>query len=287
MALKFSCADYTFPLLSLLQRLSLIRLLGFQYVDLGLFARDSQLSPEILMASPSDFTKHLKHNLDKADLSVSDVFLQIGETPDDSAVNDPNPLVRERNRAVFQYVLDLCSRIGCKHLSGLPGVQHPKVEKTRDDACAVAETAWRMEMSSQAGLLYSIEPHIGSICSDVDSTLAFLKAIPRLTLTLDYGHFIAAGQLSETVHSLVPFASHVHVRGGAKSHLQTSLKENRIDFEGMLERLANRSYRGFLALEYVWTDWQGCNRTDNVSETILLREHLSRFNVDSPEAMNV
>lgn len=287
MALKFSCADYTFPLLSLRQRLSLIRLLGFQYVDLGLFARDSQLSPEILMASPSDFTKHLKHDLDEADLSVSDVFLQIGETPDDSAVNDPNLLVRERNRAVFQYVLDLCSSLGCKHLSGLPGVQHPEIEKTRDDACAVAETAWRMEMSSQAGLLYSIEPHIGSICSDVDSTLAFLKTIPRLTLTLDYGHFIAAGQLSETVHSLVPFASHVHVRGGAKSHLQTSLKENRIDFEGMLERLANRSYRGFLALEYVWTDWQGCNRTDNLSETILLREHLSRFNVDSPEAMNV
>ena len=286
MALKFSCADYTFPLLSLRQRLSLLRLLGFQYVDLGLFARDSQLSPEALMASSSDFTKHLKRDLDKADLSVSDVFLQIGETPDDSAVNDPSPLVRERNRAVFQYVLDLCLSLDCKHLSGLPGVQHPEIEETCDNACAVAETAWRIEMASQAGLLYSIEPHIGSICSDVDSTLAFLKAIPSLTLTLDYGHFIAVGQHSETVHSLVPFASHVHVRGGAKSHLQTSLKENRIDFEGMLERLADRSYRGFLALEYVWTDWQDCNRTDNVSETILLRKYLTRFEDHSPEALN-
>ncbi|MGB8479823.1 MAG: TIM barrel protein [Acidobacteriaceae bacterium] len=287
MALKFSCADYTFPLLSLLQRLSLIQLLGFQYVDLGLFARSSQMSPERLLAMPSDFTKHLKHDLDKNGLSVSDIFLQIGETPADFAVNDPSSLVRERNRTVFHYALDLCANLGCRHLSGLPGVRHPEIEKTRDDDCAVAETAWRMEMSSLAGLQYSIEPHIGSICPDVDSTLTFLKAVPRLTLTLDYGHFIAAGQLLETVHSLVPFASHVHVRGGAESHLQTSVKENQIDFEGILERLANRSYRGFLALEYVWTDWQGCNRTDNVSETLLLREHLSRFNVDSPEAMNV
>jgi hypothetical protein len=29
-----------------------------------------------------------------------------------------------------------------------------------------------------------------------------------------------------------------------------------------------------IALEYVWVDWEGCNRTDNISETILLRERL-------------
>jgi len=39
----------------------------------------------------------------------------------------------------------------------------------------------------------------------------------------------------------------------------------------MLTGLQQLGYDGFLALEYVWVDWKGCNRTDNVSETMLLR----------------
>lgn len=27
-------------------------------------------------------------------------------------------------------------------------------------------------------------------------------------------------------------------------------------------------------MEYVWVDWKGCNRTDNVSKTLLLRRAL-------------
>jgi hypothetical protein len=30
-------------------------------------------------------------------------------------------------------------------------------------------------------------------------------------------------------------------------------------------------YNGYFAIEYVWQDWQDCNRSENVSETILFR----------------
>ena len=83
-------------------------------------------------------------------------------------------------------------------------------------------------------------------------------------MTLDYGHFVMAGEDSAAVHELLPFASHVHVRGGAPERLQTTVNENMIDFSGMLARLQSSAYSGFLALEYVWIDWKGCNRTDNV-----------------------
>jgi sugar phosphate isomerase/epimerase len=63
-------------------------------------------------------------------------------------------------------------------------------------------------------------------------------------------------------------------RGGTFDKLQTTVGENTIDFPGMLTGLKQLSYDGFLALEYVWIDWKGCNRTDNVSETILLRRAL-------------
>jgi hypothetical protein len=42
----------------------------------------------------------------------------------------------------------------------------------------------------------------------------------------------------------------------------------------MVRRLQKQKYTGFLAIEYVWTGWERCNRTDNVSETIILRDQL-------------
>jgi sugar phosphate isomerase/epimerase len=277
MALEFACADYAFPLLSRQQCLHLIKLLGFRYVDLGLFARNPRFSPMELIASPAEFTRQLKHDLDNAGLLVSDVFLQVGTDPAEYAVNDPSALVRGRARDAFHQTLELCASLGCSHLTGLPGVRHEEVAKTQDETFAMEEAAWRLALSSGAKVRYSIEPHIGSLCPDVETTYALLDAVPGLTLTLDYGHFVAAGQTSEEVHPLLRLASHIHVRGGAKDRLQTRVAENEIDFEGMIARLIELNYAGFLALEYVWVDWQGCNRTDNLSETILLKREVEQF----------
>jgi hypothetical protein len=52
------------------------------------------------------------------------------------------------------------------------------------------------------------------------------------------------------------------------------MKDNIIDFTAIRDALQKRNYPGWMCLEYVWVDWEGCNRTDNVSETILLRDLL-------------
>ena len=54
------------------------------------------------------------------------------------------------------------------------------------------------------------------------------------------------------------------------------MRENAIDFDGIIRRLRKQRYDGFIAIEYVWVDWMQCNRTDNVSETLLLRSQLTR-----------
>jgi sugar phosphate isomerase/epimerase len=271
---RFSCADYTFPVLDRHDALRLVKLLGFDYVDIGLFARNSHFSPIDLLASPREYTANILHDLDAAELRVADVFVQIGVDPSECAVNDPNPAVRIENRDTFAYALEFCVALGCKHLTGLPGVFQSKCSLESDFALAAEETAWRVTQCARAGVCYSIEPHVDSICAQTGSARAFLEAVKGLTLTLDYGHFVAAGETSQHVHDLLSFASHIHVRGGAAGRLQTSVKENVIDFPGMLNRLQPLDYRGFLALEYVWVDWKNCNRTDNVSETLLLRRAL-------------
>jgi sugar phosphate isomerase/epimerase len=273
--IRFSCADYTFPLLPPAKRFALLKLLGFKYVDVGLFERSVGLAPSQLVADPKNFTRQLKSELQHASLQASDVFFQTGLNPADSATNDPSLHVRARSRKTFMLVLDLCAALNCTHLTGLPGVWHTDAERTDDLALAVDEARWRQRTAADAGVSYAIEPHMGSICPDIASTQSFVESVPGLTLTLDYGHFVFANIDSRDIHSLLPLASHVHVRGGAPGRLQTPVHENKIDFRGMIRRLSKQKYNGFLALEYVWIDWQQCNRADNVSETILLRDLLT------------
>ncbi len=269
---EFSCADYAFPLLSRLQVLRLIRLLEFELIDIGLFERNSRFLPSQLMASPIDFTQSVRESVEAVELRVADVFLQVGMDPADSSTNDPNPAVRARNRDVFCRALELCHDLGCGHLTGLPGVHHEDIVEDFD--MAAAEAAWRLERCTQAGVVYAIEPHVGSLCAETASVHRLLSEVSGLTLTLDYGHFISLGEENAAVHNLVRQASHIHVRGGAPGQLQTPVADNTIDFSGMMARLFQNRYCGALAVEYVWTEWQGCNRTDNLSETILLRERL-------------
>jgi sugar phosphate isomerase/epimerase len=271
---KFSCADFTFPLLERSAALRLVKLLGFDHVDIGLFARRTHFSPIDLHASPRGYTKQALEDLDAAELRPSDVFVQIGVDPSECAANDTSPSVRARNKEVFKQALEFTVALGSKHLTGLPGVFHDGVSRARDLGLAAEVAAWRSAECAGADIEYAIEPHVGSICPDVAGTQALLSIVKELTLTLDYGHFIMTDESSAHVHALLPFASHVHIRGGAPDRLQTSVDENTIDFPGMLVGLQQFGYQGFLTLEYVWIDWKGCNRTDNVSETVLLRRLL-------------
>ncbi len=272
--MHISCSDYTFPLLPRAKRFAMLELLGFRHVDLGLFERNTGLRPAQLAADPKGFTRKLKSELRRTHLGVSDVFLQVGPEPSVASANDPDPRVRMRNRKIFMLALDLCSALDCAHLTGLPGVRHPNVAEADDLARAHEVAAWRQHVAAGAGVNYAIEPHIGSICSDVASTRAFVETVPGLTLTLDYGHFVTTGTSCSEIHRLLPFASHLHARGGGPGQLQAIVAENTIDFEGMVRRLDKRKYRGCVAVEYVWTEWGQCNRADNVSETILLRRQL-------------
>ena len=44
----------------------------------------------------------------------------------------------------------------------------------------------------------------------------------------------------------------------------------------ILERMEAIRYNGWVGIEYVWIDWEQCNRCDNLSETILFRDFVRR-----------
>lgn len=274
--IKFSCADFTFPLMSHNKVLQLIKLLGIDAVDLGIFEGRSHHFPSHIAKDPVGKGKQLAHELSMIGLEVADVFLQTGADPPIAAANSPEESVRTNNREMFLKTLEFTNTLGCRHITGLPGVIH-EGEKFPDDwKRACGETHWRVETAKAANVVYSIEPHVGSILPDAKTTLQFINDCPGLTLTLDYGHFIYQRQTNESVHPLIPHASHFHARGGAKGKLQTPVQENEIDFKTIMSRFKEIGYSGFICMEYVYVDWEGCNRTDNVSETIRLHELLKQ-----------
>ena len=274
---NYSCADFTFPLLPHGKVLDLLALLDFKAVDLGIFEERSHHYPSTIVANPSGHARQMKNALSQRGLVAADVFLQTGAEPPVSAANDPDTAVRMRNRDTLLGMIEYTAALGAKHITGLPGVLHKGVKAETDWNLAVEEAAWRLEACAKAGITYAIEAHVGSILPDPENTLRFLEAVPGLTLTLDYGHFIYQGMDNASVHPLLPHASHFHARGGAQGALQSTVKDNTIDYGAVIAGLKAADYKGYLCLEYVWVDWEGCNRTDNISETLLLREELDRL----------
>jgi sugar phosphate isomerase/epimerase len=274
LANQFSCADFTFPLLPHDKVLALLRLLEIEGVDLGVFVDRSHVQPKDIVGNVPAAVNKMRASLAANGLVAADVFLQTGAEPAVNAANHPHAAVRNANREMFQRVLEFCAGLDCRHLTGLPGVWHADEDKSADWQRAVEEASWRSETARAAGVTYAIEPHIGSMLPDPESVLRFVRDCAGLTLTLDYGHFIYQGMSNESVHPLVPHASHFHARGGAKGQLQSTMKDNVIDFTEILRRLRASGYAGWICLEYVWVDWEGCNRTDNISETLLLRDQL-------------
>ena len=76
----------------------------------------------------------------------------------------------------------------------------------------------------------------------------------------------------EIYHRLLGHTSHFHIRGGRKGRLQVNFKDNVVDYGRVLRKLQAIRYRGWLAFEYVWMEWERCNESDNLSETILYRD---------------
>lgn len=272
MNLKLACADFAFPLLPHEQALRLIAMLGFEGVDIGLFEERSHRWPSREFVDVRRSAGTLKGIASDLGLRVADVFLQMAADFRPFAINHPEAERRRKARDGFARTLEYAAVCDCDHVTILPGVAFE--EDNRDDSLSRAadELAWRIEQARQSQIALGVEAHVGSIVPDPASALDLLSRVDGLTLTLDYTHFTRTGWADEAVEPLLPFASHVHVRGAKPGRLQVTFKDNAIDYRRMVDLLAQRHYRGWLGVEYVWIDWEQCNECDNLSETILFRD---------------
>ena len=275
MKLRMACADFAFPKLQHNDVLKLIAMLGFDGVDVGLFEGRTHLQPSQVIADMVNSAKDLSQRVGDQGLALADVYYQAnGASFFDRAANDPDPAERAKSRDLFLRMLEFTLRCNAKHMSGLPGVNWESETHAQSLQRAADELSWRAEQARQVGVVYSVEAHVGSVAPTPAEAKALVDLASGLTLTLDYTHFVKQGFSDAESEVLVPYASHFHARGANAQRLQVLFKDNSIDYRRVLQAMARAHYAGYMGIEYVWTEWERCNEVDNLSETVLLRDHL-------------
>ncbi|MFW5874267.1 MAG: sugar phosphate isomerase/epimerase family protein [Verrucomicrobiota bacterium] len=271
----FAVADFTFPLLSHENSLKLISMLGMDGVDIGLFEGRSHLWPSKEFADLSAKAARLKTRLDDLGLRCADVFLQMDADFVPYAINHPGADRRGKARDWFERTLEYARAVGSEHATALPGVFFAETESAEDSwQRAADELAWRVERAAAAGIIFGVEAHVGSLAPDPAAALRLVEAVPGLTLTVDYTHFTRAGLPDAEAEPLLRHATHFHVRGAKEGRLQCNFSENTIDYARVVEAMKANDYSGWLGIEYVWIDWEDCNKSDNLSETIQFHNFL-------------
>ena len=153
---KLACADFTFPLLSHDQALSLIAILGFEGVDIGLFEDRSHLWPSHEFKNAAAAGQRLKKKLDERGLQAADIFLQMDNDFTPYAVNHPQAARRRKARGYFLKTLEYAASCACGHVTTLPGVHFAEEAYEDSFARAVEELAWRVEQA--LSLIHISEP---------------------------------------------------------------------------------------------------------------------------------
>jgi sugar phosphate isomerase/epimerase len=274
MKLKLGCADFSFPLLSHEQALAAIALLGLRGADIGLFEGHGHLKPSTELKKPAASGGKLKRRLAAHGLAASDIFLQIHAGFVEFAINHPEPKRRAFAREQFMRALDYANAAGAVHVTILPGVTFAGESREKSVARSAEELIWRVAQAKAARLQLAVEPHVGSLIDTPEKALDLVGRVPGMGFTLDYAHFTRAGISDARIKPLTRFATHLHVRCARRGRLQAPLKENTIDFPRVVQALVKRKFTGWIALEYVWIDWEHCNEVDVISESVQMKRLL-------------
>ena len=271
--MRLSCGNGSFPLLPVPEAVRLTALLDFEGFDLVLMGNSTHVRPEEI-DDPAAWAGDLKSVLDGEGLVAADVFCVPWNDFATMAPNHPDSDERARGRTVFRQMVEAAAALEAPGITMLPGIDWP--DESHEDSLhrAADELADRAREAAAAGLGFSVEPHLGSVCAHPREALALCELAPGLTLTVDYTHFVAEGVAEGDVDPLAALARHVQTRAVAPGRLQAPMAGNTLDFERMVDVLAAAGYDGFVNVEYVWVDWMRLNEVDVVSETVLLRDRL-------------
>ncbi len=271
MTINLGCHIWTFPQCTVAEAAGIIRALGLAHMDLG-NARD--FDPVHIAANVVEEAARLNRIKAQTGVTFVDAFPHLAPA---FSLNHPDPDVRVAHRPLMLAFLDFAVKVGLSGVTFSPGRYWPGETPAADFERGADELRYVVAEGGRRGLFIRIEPHIESVTWTPDLTLQMLAAVPGLSLTLDYSHFIFHAIPADHITRLDPHATHWHARQASPGEGQSSFAQGAIDFAHIVRGLHARGYAGTICLEYVHGAWLKMDRVDCLSETILLRDELRHW----------
>lgn len=270
-----SCAEYAFSAVAGLgERIGIVRLLGFEVVDIGLFpATDSDL-----IADPRAAASEFGAALRQLSLRCDNVFYITGDNFVASAPNPSESGLRLFRRSAFKAALSAIAENDIPGMTILPGLTWPHDPGAAWAVC-VEELNWRLTKARDAGVELRIEAHAGSIVSTPELAARLCEEVPGLRLTLDASHFELQSITLDRTVTLIPYTGHLHVRAAKPGAIQIRWRDNETDFRTILDALSSVGYVGSYCIEYVPMEKWRCDELDVVTETLATREALAALGI--------
>jgi sugar phosphate isomerase/epimerase len=264
-SMQIACHTWAYNNLTLEDAVGTIARLGFRHVDLG---TGPHLNTDRAAAYPDAEASNILRLLEQLDLTVTDLYIMLPR------INAPDPAQREAQLTLFERLVPFALALETPGITITPGVIH-KDGVDHGLARAVPALLRMVQAVEDTDLRLSFEPHMDSVAERPEPAMLLLEAVPGLSVTLDYAHFVCQGIVRREIEPLMEHVAHVQIRQAKRGILQTPHDEGTINIPQLLQDLQQHGYRGALTVEYMTTfGWHGMREVSISNETVRTRDAL-------------
>jgi len=263
--MEIACHAWAYNNLSLEDAIGTIARLGFRNIDLG---TGPHLDVDRAAAYPEAEANAVRDLLAPFDLTLTDLYIMLPH------VNSPDPARREAQLTLFERLIPFALALGTPGITLSPGIIHAD-GPDHSLARAVPALMRMLAAADDTDLRISFEPHMDSVAQHPEQALILLNAVPGLSVTLDYAHFLCQGIVRREIEPIMEHVAHVQVRQAKRNCLQTAHHDGILNIPQLLEDLHRVGYRGALTVEYMTTfGWHGMQPVSISQETVRTRDAL-------------
>ena len=264
--MPIACHAWAYNNLPLEEAMGTVARLGFRYIDLG---SGPHLDVNRAAAQPEAEAAAIRQLLERFALTLTDLYLLLPH------INAPDPAQRETQIALFERMVPFAVALRTPGITISPGIVQKEDGPDHSLARSIPALLRMVQAAEDTDLRISFEPHLDSVAPKPAQALLLLEAVPGLSITLDYAHFVCQGIARREIEPLLEHVAHVQIRQAKRNVLQTAHNDGAVNLQQLLEDLHNAGYRGVLTVEYMTTfGWHGMKKISISTETVRTRDAL-------------
>jgi Xylose isomerase-like TIM barrel. len=276
--IKYGCHSENFGNQAPEKIFEFIHMLGFDNIDVS--AR-TLITQKQIVENPEQSARFIKELGQNYKLTLDELFLS-SLTIDEknyTAVMETS-INNDKFEQHFHKICQFAREAGFRSIMGaVGGIENDS--HTGDDingkfkekafANAIIVLNKQVQIASEYGLVFSVEPNRHSILSEPEKALLMAKSVPNLNYTLDILHFHTNGHGLEDTMKLLPYTKHFHIRQAKKGIGKCNVSEGEINYDEVVKQLVKEQWSGSMAMEF----WCGENEykagINAVEQNIVMR----------------